>query len=210
MLIERDGTAPTVHRSARIAPTAVLVGDVHVGAETYVGHGTLIEAAGPPVTIGRASVIAQNAVIRSIGGGAAALPVFPTWIGESALIGPLAALAGCSIGDDAYIATQAIIFNGARVGRGARVEAGAIVQTGTVLPPNSRVGLRQVAAPGEDGPIITSDPEKALELIGTADFFGTLYATGSDDQGALHRDAVEKLRAEVLSFNDVPLEGPQR
>ncbi|MFL5828088.1 MAG: hypothetical protein ACJ76V_16325, partial [Thermoleophilaceae bacterium] len=88
MLIERDGTVPSVDRSARIAPTAVLVGDVHVGADTYVGHGTLIESTGPAVTIGRASVIMQNAVIRSVGGGSAGLPVFPTWIGDSALIGP--------------------------------------------------------------------------------------------------------------------------
>jgi gamma-carbonic anhydrase len=210
MLIERDGTAPTVARSARVAPTAVLVGDVHVGADSYVGHGTLIEATGPAVTIGRATVIMQNAVIRSVGGGTAGLPVFPTWIGDSALVGPLAALAGCSIGDNAYIATQAIVFNGARVGHGARVEAGAIVHTGTVLPPNSRVGLRQVAGPGEDGLVITSDPEEARGLIGSADFFGTVFASGSDDQEALHRDAIEKVRAEVLSFNDFPLEARQR
>ncbi|MFL5826986.1 MAG: gamma carbonic anhydrase family protein [Thermoleophilaceae bacterium] len=210
MLIERDGTVPSVDRSARIAPTAVLVGDVHVGADTYVGHGTLIESTGPAVTIGRASVIMQNAVIRSVGGGSAGLPVFPTWIGDSALIGPLVALAGCSIGDDAYIATQAIVFYGARVGRGARVGAGAIVHTGTELEPGSSVGLRQVAAPGENGPIITSDLEQARQLVPPADYFGMVFATGSDDQEALHRDAIEKLRAEMLSFNDFPLEGRQR
>lgn len=210
MLIERDGTAPSVHRSAKIAPMAVLVGDVHIGANTYVGHGTLIESAGPAVTVGEATVIMQNAVIRSDGGGSAGLPAFPTWIGDSVYVGPLAALAGCSIGENAYIATQAMVLPGARVGRGARVANGAIVHTRTELPPGSTVGLRQVAAPGEEGAIITSDPEQASGLIASADFFGTVFATGSDNQEALQRDAIEKLRAQMLSFQDFPLEGRQR
>jgi len=39
MLIERNGEAPRVHSSVRIAPSATIVGNVRIGARAYVDHG---------------------------------------------------------------------------------------------------------------------------------------------------------------------------
>ena len=44
MLIEHRGVSPTVARSAYVAPTAVLCGDVRVGAEARILFGAVLSA----------------------------------------------------------------------------------------------------------------------------------------------------------------------
>jgi carbonic anhydrase/acetyltransferase-like protein (isoleucine patch superfamily) len=68
VLIGRSGVAPSVAATARIAPSAQLVGDVQIGDGGVVDYGAALVNSGPPVVIGAGSVVRPNAVIRSSGG----------------------------------------------------------------------------------------------------------------------------------------------
>jgi carbonic anhydrase/acetyltransferase-like protein (isoleucine patch superfamily) len=166
---------PVVAPDALVASSAVLVGDVRIGPATVIDHGALIVSTGAPVEVGARVVVMPGAVIRSTGGGRR--PPHPVTIGDDCLIGPQAALAGCALGAAVYVATQVMVFHGAIVGDGCRLGAGSIVHTGTRLPDRTRVGMRQFAVPGSDGAaVVTSDLDRARELLAAADFFGKVFA----------------------------------
>jgi len=204
MLVSRNGVAPRIDPSARVAPTASVVGDVTVGAGCYVDYGVVIASSGPPVVLGEGVSVLANAVIRSVGGHGR--PAFPVRVGDESIIAPQASLAGCEIGERCYLATAVVVLQGARVGRGSRVAVGAVVHAGSVLRPSSRVGLHGFAVPdGEDGVLITSDIEAARDAIAGADFFGRAFALGQSDQEQLHRDAAARLREEAAAWNDEPI-----
>lgn len=202
MLVQRSGASPSVPSSARIAPSAQLVGDVRVGEGCVVDHGAVVASSGPPVVLGAGSVVMPNAVIRSVGGDHR--PPFPVTIGEDVLVGPLAALVGCTLEDAVYVATGVMVFQDVVVGRGSRLGAGSIVHVGARLAPASRVGMRQFAiAHPDEGAVVTGDLDRARELLAKADFFGRVFAEGEADLEALHRSTVATLRAEAAAWTDL-------
>ncbi len=202
MLFSRNGVKPAVDETASVAPTASIVGNVTISAGCYVGHGAVIESSGPLVELGAGVLVTANAVIRSTGG--RYRPAFPVTIGANTLVAPQSVLIGCSIGADCYVATAVIVFQGADVGDGSRLGAGSIVHTGAVLPPASRVGFRQIAAPDDGGVRITSDLDEARRLVGQADFFGNVFDVREDDTLALHRRVIEELQREMSEWRDEP------
>ncbi|MCB2099752.1 MAG: gamma carbonic anhydrase family protein, partial [Rhodobacterales bacterium] len=120
MLLTHDGIAPTIDPTARVAPTAVVCGDVHIGPNTSIGFGCVLTAESGPIRIGADRVVMDTAVLR---GGAGA----PLTLGDRVMVGPRAYLSGCTVEDEAFLATGAAVFNQARVGRGAEVRINAVV-----------------------------------------------------------------------------------
>ncbi|MGH3439629.1 MAG: gamma carbonic anhydrase family protein [Sciscionella sp.] len=208
MIVQRAGRAPVIPASARIAPGAHVVGNVVLGEHCVVDVGAVLTSSGPPVTLGEGVVVMPNAVVRSVGG--AHRPAFPARIEADSLIGPGAVLVGCELGQAVYVATQAMVFQGARVGAGSRLGAGSIVHTGAVLGARSRVGMRQFAVPDESGSgvVITGDLDLARRHLGQADFFGNIFELDEQDPVELHRRSVGVLRQEAADWNDTQLDHP--
>ncbi len=119
MVLEHRGKHPTIHDSAYIAPTAVVCGDVTIGEHSRVLFGAVIVAEGGPVAIGSYCIIMENAVVRGT-------PRHPTRLGNHILVGPHAHLTGCTVDDNAFLATGTAIFNGARIGARAEVRSGCV------------------------------------------------------------------------------------
>jgi len=138
MFLEHGGKKPRVGSASRIAPNAVICGDVEIGANCSVGFGCVLSAESGPIRIGANCVIMDTAVLRGVKGA-------PLAIGDNVLVGPRAYLSGCTIADEVFLATGATVFNGARVGRRAEVRINGIVHIGTVLPENAVVPLNWIA-----------------------------------------------------------------
>ena len=127
MFIEFKGKTPRVHPTAFVAPTAVLIGDVEVGAEASIWFGAVIRADNGPIRIGARSNVQDNAVVHVSENNR-------TIIGEGVTIGHSAAMEDCTIEDGALIGTNAVILNGASVGRRSLVAAGSVVPSGAKIP----------------------------------------------------------------------------
>jgi carbonic anhydrase/acetyltransferase-like protein (isoleucine patch superfamily) len=138
MIIESQGVVPRIATGASIAPTAVISGDVVIGPHTRIGHGAVITAEGGPIVIGSHCVIMDTAVIRGV-------PGQRTTLGDHVMVGPRAYLVGCRVDDEAFLATGATVFNGARIGRGAEVRINGLVHLRTELPANATVPIGWVA-----------------------------------------------------------------
>jgi carbonic anhydrase/acetyltransferase-like protein (isoleucine patch superfamily) len=138
MEISHEQNVPRVDPGAWVAPTAVLSGDVRVGPGSCVLHGAVLNADGGAVRIGANCVIMENAVLRGT-------PRHPLTIGDHVLAGPNSYLTGATIGDEVFIATGAMVFNGATMGAASSVALGGAVHIGCVVPPQTRIPIGWVA-----------------------------------------------------------------
>lgn len=130
ILIEYHGKRPQVADDAFLAPTAVLIGDVRVGAGASVWFGAVLRGDFGAITIGPGSNVQDNAVIH-VGAD------WPTVVGANVTIGHGAALEGCTIGDGAVIGMNATVLPRAVVGDEAFVAAGSVVGEGSEVPPRT-------------------------------------------------------------------------
>jgi carbonic anhydrase/acetyltransferase-like protein (isoleucine patch superfamily) len=197
MLLEHRGKRPRVDDSAYVAPNATICGDVTIGTESRVLFGAVITAEGGPVEIGTRCILMENAVIRGT-------RKHPTNIGNHVLVGPRASLSGCTIEDEAFLATGATIFNGSRVGARSEVRVNGVVQVKTFLPPGSTVPIGWIAV-GDPAQIF---PPKDHDAIGAIqqelDFTQTVFglnrtATMSEIAGLYTRGLAAHLGDRVVS-----------
>jgi carbonic anhydrase/acetyltransferase-like protein (isoleucine patch superfamily) len=204
MEIRHRDANPAVHPDAYVAATAVLSGEVRVGPGSCVLHGAVLTADGGPVDVGANCVIMEHAVLRGTGR-------HPLVIGDHVLAGPHSYLTGCRVGDEVFIATGAMVFNGAQMGRASSVALGGAVHIGCVVPPQTRIPIGWVAVgdparlypPGEAGPIRAGLEEAGgfLPFV-----FGTDPAAGREEQmrTAMRRYARSLARGH---HDDEPLPG---
>ena len=156
MRIRSRGKEPIVDASAFVAPTAVLVGEVRVGADCRVMYGAVLDSEGSRVEVGPTSIINEHAVLRATAVGDAEHPVV---VGDHVLVGPHASLLGCTVEPCSYVATGATVLQGATVRSGANVAVGAVVHANAVVPseffvPPNTIAVGdplEVFAPGDAG-----------------------------------------------------------
>ena len=121
---------PTIHADAYIHPDAVVIGDVHVGAESSVWPGVVLRGDYGTIIIGERTSIQDGSVIH-------ATDEYPTTIGDDCVIGHLAHLEGCVIHDRALVGSGSVVLHEAVVHSGATVGAGAVVRNRMEVPANA-------------------------------------------------------------------------
>ena len=158
MLIEHKGKSPRIDPSAWIAPDATVCGDVTIGARTRVMHGArIIGEAGGAITIGKACIVMENAVVR-------ASPRHPCVIADHCLIGPNAHVTGAVLESQVFVATGAAIFHGAHIGEGAEIRVHAIVHLRSRLEPGATVPIGWVAV-GDPARILSPDKHDEIWAV---------------------------------------------
>jgi carbonic anhydrase/acetyltransferase-like protein (isoleucine patch superfamily) len=178
MLLEHQGKRPNVHDTAYVAPNATLCGAVTVGAGSRVMFGAVLTAEGGPVEIGANCVVMENAVVRGTG-------KHPAAVGDNVVVGPRAHLVGCRVGDNAFLATGATVFNGASIGAGAEVRVNGTVHLRTSLPPDAVVPIGWVAV-GDPADILPpGDHRRIWELQEPLDFPGTVFGVERGPAGTM-------------------------
>ncbi|MGH3500408.1 MAG: gamma carbonic anhydrase family protein [Nocardioidaceae bacterium] len=167
-LITHRGNTPKVHPDAYIAPTAVLCGDVQVGADARVLFGAVITAEDGRVTIGRRCVVMENALVRGRG-------THPVEISDDVLIGPHSHVNGAVVGQGSFLATGCALFPGSQLGQGVEVRIHGVVHANTVLPARAIVPISWVAVgnPAQLFPPARHDDIWAVQQ--DLDFPGTVY-----------------------------------
>ena len=126
------GSTPDVGNAAFIAPGAVIIGAVTLGAGTSVWFGCVLRADGGSITVGRDVNIQDGAILH-------ADPGFPAMLGDRVSLGHGAIVHGATVEDGVLIGMRATVLNGARIGEESLVAAGALVRPGMIVPPRSLV-----------------------------------------------------------------------
>ncbi|MGV0743162.1 gamma carbonic anhydrase family protein [Mycolicibacterium sp. XJ870] len=195
MLLEHQGKRPSIDPTAYVAPTAVVCGDVTIGARTHVSYGAVIEAHGAPVRIGAQCVVRENLNIRSTSRD-------PVEIGDYVLIGPHSSLKGCTVENECFIATGAKIYQGASVGRHTEIRIDGVVHVRTVLPPTSLVPIKWIAV-GDPAQIFPPDKHDEVDaILSRMDFSQQVYGMERQPGGGVDMDMKELTRRETTGLAD--------
>jgi len=197
MLIRHRGTQPTVDPTAYVAPNATLVGDVRVGPRARIMYGATLDAEGAYIEIGKACVIAENAVLRAT---AVADPAHPVVLGDHVFVSPHATLLGCQIGRCAYLATGITVLQGARLEPGAVVAVGALVHARTVLPAEYFVPPMSVAV-GDPVRVIGSDrPDELTAAVRDVNFAAAAFGVQAEWTDRIARyERITEVRVEEFA-----------
>ncbi len=133
MLRAFRGVLPTVDPTSYVDPSAQVIGDVHIGAESSVWMNVVIRGDVHWIRIG-ARTNPQDVSIVHVQGG-----THPTTIGDEVTIGHGAIIHGCTIEERCLIGMGAILLNGVKVGAESIVAAGSLLPEGFEVPPRSMV-----------------------------------------------------------------------
>ncbi|MES2153584.1 MAG: gamma carbonic anhydrase family protein [bacterium] len=122
--------APKIHPSSVLAPGAVVIGQVTIEAECFIGPNAVLRGDIEPILVRRGSNIQDNCTVHTERGS-------PVTIGPDASIGHGAVVHGATIGERALVGMNAVVLNGAVVGERAVVGALTLVPQNFKVPPRS-------------------------------------------------------------------------
>lgn len=127
LILPYKGIVPKIDNSAFIAPSASIIGDVEIGAETQIWYGCTVRGDVNDVKIGARTNIQDGSVIHVTHGFSG------THIGDDVTVGHNAILHACTIHDKGFVGMQACVMDGAVVESYGMVAAGALVPPGKVV-----------------------------------------------------------------------------
>jgi carbonic anhydrase/acetyltransferase-like protein (isoleucine patch superfamily) len=159
-LITYNGITPRVHPSVFLAPTAVLIGDVEVGADSSIWFGAVLRGDHPDhgIRIGARTSIQDNCVLHVSARGA-------TIVGDDVTVGHGAVFESCRIGRGSLIGMNAVLLHGCEIGEESLVAALSVVPSGMKVPPHTLVA----GAPATVRKELTGD--SASWIAGSADHY---------------------------------------
>lgn len=127
------GIYPQIPRTAFIADTAQIIGDVHVGQQASVWFGTVVRGDMFYIRIGDRTNVQDNCVLHTRTGEK------PTILEDEVTVGHSVTLHGCHVEQGSLIGIGSIVLDDARVGAQSLVAAGSLISPGTIIPPRSFV-----------------------------------------------------------------------
>ena len=127
IILPYQDALPDIAPDAFVAPGAVVVGDVTIGAQASIWFGCVLRGDEDRITIGARSNLQDGTVVHVNGRRQG------TYIGDDVSVGHMALLHACTLEDGAYVGMGAQILD-----EGV-VESGAMLAAGALLTPGKRV-----------------------------------------------------------------------
>ena len=137
MIRSFQGISPQIDPTAFIAETAVVIGDVTIGAQSSIWYNCVARGDVNFIRIGNRSNIQDLSMLHVTHKKHADDPGAPLIIGDDVTVGHSVTLHGCTLGNGSFIGMQAIIMDKVVVGEGALIGARSLVTEGTVIPPHT-------------------------------------------------------------------------
>lgn len=127
-----EGITPVIHPDAYVHETAVLIGDVIIGAACYIGPNASLRGDFGRIIVENGANVQDTCVMHSF-------PGKDCIVESDGHIGHGAVLHGCRIGRNAMIGMNAVVMDNAVIGESSIVGATAFVPAGFECPPGSLV-----------------------------------------------------------------------
>ena len=121
-----------IHPTAFIAPSASVMGDVTLGADSSVWYGAVLRGDMAPIVIGERTNLQDGTIVHVDEG-------VPCRIGARVGVGHRVILHGCTVEDECLIGMGSILLNEVHIGTGSVIAAGAVIPERMRVPPGSLV-----------------------------------------------------------------------
>lgn len=127
MFYSFNGFQPVVHPSSFVHSSAVVIGNVIIGKDVYVGPGAVIRGDWGGIVVEDGCNVQENCVIHMF-------PGITVYLRESAHIGHGAIIHGSSIGKNSLVGMNAVVMDKVQVGEGCIIGALSFVPEGMEIP----------------------------------------------------------------------------
>jgi len=127
-----DGIVPVVDPTAFVHPSAILIGDVHVGPGCYVGPVASLRGDFGRILLLQGANLQDACVMHGF-------PGTDTLVEPDGHVGHAAVLHGCIVRRNAMVGMNAVVMDEAEVGESAIVAACAFVKAGMRIPARALV-----------------------------------------------------------------------
>ncbi len=123
-----DGLIPVIDTGAFVHEAAVVIGDVIIGPDCYIGPGAVLRGDFGRIRIGEGSNVQETCVVHSF-------PDQDVTLEPNSHIGHGAVLHGCHICENVLIGMNAVVMDKAVIGKDCIVGALAFIRAGAEFPP---------------------------------------------------------------------------
>ncbi|MEM6903565.1 MAG: gamma carbonic anhydrase family protein, partial [Pseudomonadota bacterium] len=123
-ILPYQGIWPKISQHAFIASTAVIIGDVEIGAGSSIWYGCVLRGDVNVIRVGENTNIQDGTVVH------VSSTTQGSYIGDNITIGHMALIHACTLEDGCFIGMKACVMDDAKVASGAMVGAGALVTPG--------------------------------------------------------------------------------
>ncbi|TFD98159.1 gamma carbonic anhydrase family protein [Jeotgalibacillus sp. R-1-5s-1] len=154
MIIPYKTHHPKLHESVYISDSAMVSGDVTIGAHSSVWPGSVIRGDVSPTIIGERVNIQDLSVLHQS-------PDRPLIIEDDVTVGHQVTLHSCVIRKKALIGMASVILDGAEIGEGAFIGAGSLVPPGKKIP----AGMMAFGRPAKVIREVTDEDRLDMERI---------------------------------------------
>jgi carbonic anhydrase/acetyltransferase-like protein (isoleucine patch superfamily) len=145
-----QGITPTLGHNVYVDPSAVVLGDVHVGDDSSIWPHVAIRGDVNMIRIGARTSVQDNCVLHVSHAGTYNPSGNPLIIGDDVTIAHSVTLHGCTIGNQVLIGIGAIVLDG------AVLEDRVMVGAGSLVPPGKRL---------ESGFLYLGNPVKQIRQL---------------------------------------------
>ncbi len=122
-----EDRAPVIGAGAFVAESALVIGDVRIGDNCYIGHGAILRGDYGTIVIGDGTAIEEGVIVH-------ARPDDKTIFGRRVTVGHGAMIHNAHIEDDAVIGMRATISDYSTVGSWAIVAEMSLVKNSQQIP----------------------------------------------------------------------------
>ncbi|MDE2029568.1 MAG: gamma carbonic anhydrase family protein [Alphaproteobacteria bacterium] len=140
LILPYRGQWPKIDPTAFIAPGAVVIGDVEIGAESSVWFGCVIRGDVNKVRIGARTNIQDGTVIHVASGeqpvsAHSKIPLdgYPTIIGDDVTVGHMALLHACVVESRGFVGMKSGVMDGAKIESEGMLASGALLTPGKTV-----------------------------------------------------------------------------
>ena len=136
-IFEFDSQKVVTETGVWIAPTASVIGRVHLKRDSSVWWGAVLRGDFDSIHIGEATNVQDNSVIHTD-------PGHPVTIGDKVTIGHNAVVHGATVGDNSLIGINSTVLNGVNIGKNVLVGSNSLITEGKSIPD----GVLVLGSPG--------------------------------------------------------------
>ncbi|MEL0167229.1 MAG: gamma carbonic anhydrase family protein [Pseudomonadaceae bacterium] len=156
---------PVVGDRVFVDPSAVVLGDVHLGEDCSVWPGAIIRGDMHRIRIGDRTSVQDGSVLHITHAGPFNPDGYPLTIGDDVTIGHKVLLHGCTIGSRVLVGMGSIVMDG------AVVEDEVIIGAGSLVPANRTLesGYLYMGSPAKQVRALT-DKERAFFTYSAANY----------------------------------------
>jgi len=122
-----ENRSPQVAENVFVADSALVIGDVRIGKNAYIGHGAILRGDYGTIIIGEGTAIEEGVIVH-------ARPDDKTVFGKSVTVGHGAMIHNAHIGDFAVIGMRAVVSDYSKVGRWAIIGEMSLVKNSQEIP----------------------------------------------------------------------------